>query len=260
MEYETIEVVFSERRVNISLNRPTVMNAMNMMMIKELADCFEQLKEKKDIKIVVLKGNGNAFTAGGDIKMMLSSGDQKEFEKIMSDVSRLTIALYQLPMITIAQVHGAAAGMGFSLALACDYIIAEENSKLAMNFIGIGLVPDSGGHFFVKERVGIPKAKQLIWKGKVMSTKEALELGIIDQIASANELQSNVDQMVGKFLSSPILAILETKKILHEQKMPELINVLKMESAAQLRMRKTEDHIEGMKAFIEKRIQQFKGR
>ena len=260
MEYETIEVVFSGRRANISLNRPNVMNAMNVVMIKELADCFEQLKERKDVKIVVIKGHGKNFTAGGDIKMMLSSGNEEEFEEIMNNVTRLTIALYQLPMITIAQVHGAAAGIGFSLALACDYIIAEENSKLAMNFIGIGLVPDGGGHFFMKERVGTPKAKQLIWKGKVMDNEEALQLGLIDDIASAGELQSAVDQMVGKILSSPILAILETKKILHEQKLPELENILKMESAAQLRMRKTEDHIEGMKAFIEKRIQQFKGK
>lgn len=260
MEYETIEVVFSGRRVNVSLNRPNVMNGMNLTMMKELADCFEHLKERKEVKILILKGNGKAFSAGGDIKMMLSSGDQKEFEEIMEYITRLTVALYQLPMVTIAQVHSAAAGLGFSLALGCDYIIAEESSKLAMNFIGIGLVPDGGGHFFMKERVGTPKAKQLIWKGKVMNVEEALQLGLIDQIASNGELQSTVDQLVGKFLSSPILAILETKKILHEQKLPELLKVLNMEKAAQLRMRKTDDHIEGMKAFIEKRIQQFKGR
>lgn len=260
MEYETIEVVFSGRRVNVSLNRPTVMNSMNLTMMKELAHCFEQLRERKEVKILILKGNGKAFSAGGDIKMMLSSGNQKEFEEIMEYITRLTIALYQLPMITIAQVHGAAAGVGFSLTLGCDCIIAEENSKLAMNFIGIGLVPDGGGHFFMKERVGTQKAKQLIWKGKVMDVEEALQLGLIDQIASNGELQSTVDQLVGKFLSSPILAIVETKKILHEQRLPELLKVLNMETAAQLRMRKTEDHIEGMKAFIEKRIQQFKGR
>ena len=102
--------------------------------------------------------------------------------KVMVDVSRLAKALYSLPQITIAVVHGAAAGLGFSVVLGCDYIIAEEDSKLAMNFIGIGLVPDGAGHFFLKERIGIPKAKKLIWSGKVMNGTEAIEKGLIDEV------------------------------------------------------------------------------
>ena len=92
-----------------------------------------------------------------------------------------------MPQITIAVVHGAAAGLGFSLVLGCDYIIAEEDSKLAMNFIGIGLVPDGGGHFFLKERVGIPQAKNLIWSGKVMNGHEALAKGLIDEVVGEGQ-------------------------------------------------------------------------
>jgi len=260
MDFETIQVEYAERRATVSLNRPNVMNAMNFTMIQELAQCFESLRENKEIQILVLKGEGKAFSAGGDIKMMLTSGDPKDFEQIMSYIKRLTLAFYQLPMITITQIHGAAAGLGFSLALASDVIVAEENSKLAMNFIGIGLIPDGGGHFFMKERVGTPKAKQFIWKGNVMDGNEALKLGLIDHKVDDDEIEAMVDQIVGKFLSSPILAMLETKKILHTQKLPELESTLKMETEAQLRMRKTEDHLEGIKAFIEKRIQQFKGK
>src|SRR5699024_12435893 len=86
-------------------------------------------------------------------------------------------ALYRLPQITIATVHGAAAGLGFSLALGCDFIIAEEESKMAMNFIGIGLVPDGGGHFFLKERIGVANAKKMIWQGEVMTAKKAQSFG-----------------------------------------------------------------------------------
>lgn len=260
MSYETIQLELSDRRATLSFNRPKVMNAMDALMLKELADCFEFLKEQKEIQLLVIKGEGKGFSSGGDIKMMLTSSDSNDFETLMGHVTRMILTFYQLPMITIAQIHGAAAGLGFSLALGCDVIVAEENSKLAMNFIGIGLIPDGGGHFFMKERVGIPKAKQLIWKGNIMDANEALKLDLIDHKVEDGEAEAMVDQVVGKFLSSPILAMLETKRILHSQRLPELESILKMEAAAQLRMRKTEDHIEGMKAFIEKRIQQFKGR
>ncbi|RUL56369.1 MULTISPECIES: enoyl-CoA hydratase [Lysinibacillus] len=260
MAYETIKVDIADRRATLTFNRPDVANTMNLLMMQELADCFEFLKENPEVQILVIKGEGKIFSAGGDIKMMLTSGDPVDFEIVMSYLTRMVLALYQLPMVTIAQIKGAAAGLGFSIALGCDVLVAEENSKLAMNFIGVGLVPDGGGHFFLKERVGIPKAKQMIWQGNIMDPNEALKHGLIDQVVVEGELDSTVDQIVGKFLASPILAVLETKSILHEQKLPELKNILKMEAEAQKRMRKTEDHLEGIKAFIEKRTQQFKGK
>lgn len=260
MAYETIKVEIADRRATLTFNRPENANTMNLLMMQELADCFEFLKDNPEVQILVIQGEGKIFSAGGDIKMMLTSGDPVDFEIIMGYLTRMVLALYQLPMVTIARIQGAAAGLGFSLALGCDVIVVEENSKLAMNFIGIGLIPDGGGHFFMKERVGIPKAKQLIWQGNIMEPKEALDLGLIDQIVEEGEAEAAVDQIVGKFLASPILAVIETKAILHTQKLPELQKVLQMEAAAQKRMRKTEDHIEGIKAFIEKRTQQFKGK
>lgn len=260
MTYETINIQIADRRATLAFNRPKVANSMNLLMMQELADCLEFLTDNPEVQILVIKGEGSIFSAGGDIKMMVTSGDPSDFENIMSYITRIALALYQLPMVTIAQIKGAAAGLGFSLALGCDVIVAEENSKLAMNFIGIGLIPDGGGHFFMKERVGTPKAKQMIWTGNIMSPQEALQHGLIDYKVDEGELDSFVDQLVGKFLSSPILAILETKKILHAQKLPELTAMLEGEAQGQINMRKTEDHLEGIKAFIEKRAQQFKGK
>ncbi|MCM3388605.1 enoyl-CoA hydratase [Ureibacillus chungkukjangi] len=260
MAYETIKIEIADRRATLSFNRPNVANSMNLLMMQELADCLEFLKDNPEVQILVIKGEGNIFSAGGDIKMMVTSGEPKDFENIMSYITRMVLALYQLPMITIAEIRGAAAGLGFSLALGCDVIVAEESSKLAMNFIGIGLIPDGAGHFFMKERVGTPKAKHLIWAGDVMNPKEAHDLGLIDYHVEEGEAGSFVDQLVGKFLSSPILAMLETKEILHSEKLPELTSILKKEASGQVKMRKTEDHLEGIKAFIEKRAQQFKGK
>lgn len=260
MGYKTIVMDIADRRATLTLNRPNVANAMDFLMLEELADCFECLKDNPEVQILVIKGEGKIFSAGGDIKMMLTSENPGDFENIMSYVTRMILAFYQLPMITIAQIKGASAGLGFSLALGCDIIVAEDSSKLAMNFIGIGLIPDGGGHFFMKERVGSPKAKQLIWSGDVMTANEALGMGLIDHKVEDGELEPFVDQLVGKILSSPILAMIETKGILHSQKVAELTRILEQEAEGQVRMRKTEDHLEGIKAFIEKRPQQFKGK
>ena len=137
---------------------------------------------------------------------------------MMVDLSRLAKALYSLPQITIAVVHGAAAGLGFSVALGCDYIISEENSQLAMNFIGIGLVPDGAGHFFLKERIGVPEAKKLIWSGKMMNGQEALEKGLVDEMVAEGKSAEHAEIFAHKLLASPISAMIATKKILHEKK------------------------------------------
>ena len=180
--------------------------------------------------------------------------------KVMVDVSRLAKALYTLPQITIAVVHGAAAGLGFSLVLGCDYIIAEEESKLAMNFIGIGLVPDGAGHFFLKERIGVPQAKKLIWSGQVMKGREALEKGLIDEVTAEGKGAEQGEAFAHKLLASPIAAMIASKRILHEQKTAELDSVLAMESETQVAMRKTVDHLEGIQAFVGKRTPAFVGK
>lgn len=259
MSYKTIKLEIENRKAVLTLNRPEAMNAMDFTMMRELADCFESLHAEKGVHILVVRGEGKVFSAGGDVKMMLTSNDFSDFGDIMGDISRLVKAYYTLPMVTIAQVHGAAAGLGFSLALASDIVVAEQSSKLAMNFIGIGLIPDGGGHFFMSERLGTMKAKQAIWAGNVMNGEEAFASGLIDYNIGDGMSAAFVDQLVGKILASPILALIETKQILHNVKLPELEQILAGEAAGQTKMRQTADHLEGIKGFVEKRLVQFKG-
>jgi enoyl-CoA hydratase/carnithine racemase len=257
--YETIELTRQGRTGYLRLNRPKSMNAMNGTMMKELADCFESLLDEKSLQVLIVHGEGRAFSAGGDIKEMMDPENPMDIDLVMKEVTKLAKALYTLPQITVAAIHGASAGLGFSMALACDHVIAEENSKLAMNFIGIGLVPDGGGHFFMKERVGIPKAKQLIWAGQTLKAHDALAKGLIEEVTAEGRAMEHAEAYAADVLSSPVRAKLASKEILHQLKVHELEAVLEMEAKAQSAMRKSADHLEGIQAFVEKRKPEFKG-
>ena len=259
MTYKTIELTKEGRFAQLVLNRPASMNAMDDVMMKELGDAFEALQHDETVQVLLIYGAGGAFSAGGDIKKMMDPDNSLDMRDAMVDVSRLGKALYNLPQITIAAVHGAAAGLGFSLALGCDYILAEEESKLAMNFIGIGLVPDGAGHFFLKERIGVPQAKKIIWSGEVMKGKEALAIGLADEIVEEGKAIETGKAFAKKLLASPIASMIATKKILHSSKQSELDEVLKLESEMQVKMRGTKDHLEGIQAFVEKRRPSFIG-
>mgnify|MGYP002512151616 CR=1 FL=1 len=259
MMYKTIELKKEGRFAELMLNRPASMNAMDEVMMRELGDAFESLQQDETVQVLLIYGAGGAFSAGGDIKKMIDPNNALDIGAAMVDVSRLAKALYNLPQITIAAVHGAAAGLGFSLALGCDFIIAEADSKLAMNFIGIGLVPDGAGHFFMKERVGVPQAKKLIWSGQVMKGKEAHKLGLADEIVGEGEAFAAGKAYAEKLLTSPIASMIATKKILHSSKQSELDEILRLESDMQVKMRETKDHLEGIQAFVEKRKPNFLG-
>ena len=257
---EMVEVTLSGRVAVVALNRPESLNALNLQLIKELTSVLKEISENESIDIVVLKGNGRGFSSGGDIKMMLNSGDDHTgFSELMDQVSELIPTLYFMPKLTISAIHGAAAGLGLSIALATDYRIAEVESKIAMNFVGIGLVPDGGGHYFLESNLGIVAAKELIWEGKIMKAPEALEKKLIDAVAE-DSLDTAVEHKVQAWLNSPIKAMIASKKILTEKNRPQLLEVLKKEKEAQLQLRQTHDHQEGIHAFVEKRRPTFTGK
>lgn len=176
---ETIILSFSGNVAVLELNRPDSLNAMNEQMLKELLEALRQI-EQSDALIVLIRGKGRGFSAGGDIKTMLSADDPERFPEIMNTIQEVIMSLYSMPKIVVSVVHGPAAGLGLSFALASDYVIATKEARLAMNFIGIGLIPDGGGHFLLAKRVGQVKAKHIIWEGKLMNAEEAYELGIVD--------------------------------------------------------------------------------
>ena len=255
--FQTIHCEVKEKTAFITLNRPNVLNAFNVEMIKELDEYLKCLRLDEKIRFIVVKGYGKAFSAGGDIKEMLQLNDEEDFYHIMDDINSLIMTFYSMPQLTIAAVEGPAAGLGLSLALGADRIICSTNSKLAMNFIGIGLVPDGGGHFLLKERIGIHHAKQIIWEGRTIGAEEGYEIGLIDQITDA--VSESVSDYLEEWKKKPILAMIKTKKIYAELNREELLKTLELEKYAQWAMRQTLDHQEGIKSFIEKRKPVFRG-
>nr|WP_207627588.1 MULTISPECIES: enoyl-CoA hydratase [Bacillaceae] len=247
-----------DRVATLEMNRPESLNSMDTDVIKGLVCKLKELSDSDDVDIVVITGKGRAFSAGGDIKTMLSNMNESDFFPVMDCISELIITLYSMPKLTISAVTGAAAGLGFSLALATDYIIADKASKLAMNFIGIGLIPDGGAHFFLEKRLGETKAKQVIWDGKMLSAEEAFKLGLIQEVAG-EDLQEALDTRIADWLSRPVQAMIKTKKIMAEKNRPQLLKILELEKYGQQKMRETIDHQEGIKAFIEKRKPRFIG-
>ncbi|PHA02522.1 enoyl-CoA hydratase [Bacillus pseudomycoides] len=254
---ESVIVKYEGRIATIMLNRPQVLNALDEQTLKEL---LQKLKEvaASSVHIVVLCGNGRGFSAGGDIKSMLVSGDESAFEGIMNTISEIIVTLYTMPKLVISAIHGPTAGLGLSIALTADYVMADSSSIIAMNFIGIALIPDGGGHFFLQKRLGEHMAKEIIWEGKKLPATEALEIGMIDEVIGEN-FQDAVKQKINEWLQKPIGAMIQTKQILAEVNRSSLEQTLQLEKRGQYAMRKTVDHKEGITAFLEKRPPVFKG-
>ncbi|SEQ95421.1 enoyl-CoA hydratase [Piscibacillus halophilus] len=240
----------------IKLNRPDQLNAMDVELLTELNDELIKIKED-DSKIVVLTGEGNAFSAGGDMKTMLQNSDPNGFKDVMGIIKNIVTTFYSMPKVTVSVLNGAAAGLGLSVALAADFIIAKEDAKVAMNFIGIGLIPDGGGHFFMEQRLGPVKAKHTIWEGKMMTANEAQTLGLVD-LATPDWNQA-LNHYLNKLQQSPIQSMITSKLIINGKQLPLLEEVLDQETRGQAKMRQTHDHKEGIDAFLNKREPQFIG-
>ncbi|MCP8618117.1 enoyl-CoA hydratase [Salirhabdus salicampi] len=253
----TVLLSNDEHVATITLNRPEQMNAMNLNMIEQLLSKLEEVQQS-NANILVITGRGKAFSAGGDIKTMLQDTTDEEFSSVMDKLKQIAIMLHTMPVITVSAVNGAAAGLGFSLAIGTDYVLADTRAKLAMNFIGIGLIPDGGGHFFLERRIGSSKAKQLIWGGEKLTASEAQKMGIVDHINEEGfDFHTFTEQFIVKLRRKPLQAMIETKKIYSDSSQSQLLYVLERETIGQQSMRTTKDHLEGIHAFLEKRQPRF---
>ncbi len=245
----------------ITLNRPEVYNALNNQIKLELKGAFEKMGEDSEVRAIILTAQGAAFCSGQDLKAAQSELAGTTYsEAVKTYYNPLILTMRNLPKPIICQLNGVAAGAGCSLALACDMIIASEKASLAELFVGIGLVMDSGSTYFLPRMVGSLRAFELAATGRSVSAIEAVQMGLINQAVPDDRMEVTVSKIAQQLSQAPTKTIGLIKKMLNESQNMTLEEVLAYEAEVQDQAAATEDHQEGVRAFLEKRNPNFKGR
>lgn len=258
MTFETITYSQEEGIGRLVLNRPEQLNALSGQMFQELIALLRKLETEKDLKVLIVSGAGRAFCAGGDVaEMEKGFGSSMGFYDHMGAANRFTMALAEFPKPVIAQIQGAATGAGMNIALAADIVIASEKAKFSEIFGNVGLIPDVGGTYLLPRIVGRSKAKEIVFTYRMMSAKEAFELGIIHKLTAPEELEDAVLEYAKKIAAGPTRALGIAKRLINRSFETDLYTALDFEGFAQALCGNGEEHKEGVRAFTEKRKPDF---
>jgi len=254
--------ILIERRdgiATVTLNRPEKLNALNEEMYAQLTEGFAALAADDTVRAVIVTGAGRGFCSGSDVGGMLQS-DLVSGRARLQRRHRMIRNLVNIEKPVIAAARGPVAGIGFSIALACDLIVAAESAKFSQIFKNIGLIPDGGAVYFLTQRLGIARAKELVYTARMLPAQEALEWGVVSRVVADDQLDDAARLLAAEFAGSATYALALAKKMFESMYTPSLEALLEMESLSQGLARLTEDHREGVTAFREKRKALFKGR
>ncbi len=244
----------------ITLNRPEVFNSFNREMALLLQDKLDFCNDDDAIRAIVITGNGKAFCAGQDLKEVTSPELNPGFKKILEEhYNPIILKIRSIEKPIIAAVNGVAAGAGANIALACDIVVATEQATFIQAFSKIGLVPDSGGTFFLPRLIGFQKASALMMLGDKITATQAFNLGMIYKEFPTAIFEDEVHNLAITLAKMPTKAIGLTKKLLNQSMSNSLEDQLKLESAIQIQASASNDYDEGVTAFVEKRKPEFNG-
>lgn len=260
MEYKFLRYTLEGSVATIILNRPEVYNALNDEITFELQDAFKVIGKDDKVRVVVLTGEGKAFCSGQDLKSSSAQKNRSFSESLHKRYNPIIRAMRSLPKPIICKLNGVAAGAGCSLALACDVIVASEDASLIEVFINIGLVPDSGSSYFLPRLVGMAKAFELCSMGNKVKAADAVKMGLINSAVKADTLDAAVKEFTDYFAKAPTKAVGLIKRMLQKSATASLDEMLEYEAYCQEIAGSSEDHQEGLKAFIEKRKPVFLGK
>jgi 2-(1,2-epoxy-1,2-dihydrophenyl)acetyl-CoA isomerase len=243
--------------LTITLNRPEVLNALNGAAHAALAAALDRARDP-EIRAVVLTGAGRGFCVGQDLQEF-RTGAADVADRLRSTYNRHALAIRSLEKPVLAVVNGAAAGAGLSLALACDLRIASDEASFVPAFVGIGLVPDTGGTWFARRLLGTARAFEWLTTGRRLTAAEALQWGLVSEVVPAAELADRAAEVGELFATMPTRAVWETKRLLDVAETAALEQQLDAEAWAQGELVQTPDFGEGVAAFLEKREPAFTG-
>lgn len=252
MPFSYIAVSIADQIARITLNRPDRLNSFTAAMHAELRDALEQVG---DARVVVLTGAGRGFCAGQDLNDRQSETDVPPDlgASVETDWNPLIRRLATLPQPVIARVNGVAAGAGANVAFACDLVIAAKSARFIQSFIGIGLIPDSGGTWVLPRLVGQARALGLALTGEPILAEQAADWGLIWKSVDDDALDAEVDALAARLASLPPLALAETKQMIRSSGAHTLDEELDLQRDAMRRLGFTNDYREGVAAFVEKR-------
>jgi len=257
---ETIQLVIEGGVATITLNRPRQLNALNRQMIRELDEAFDVVKADPTARVLVIMGAGDrAFAAGADIREFaeMDPAGALEFSR---DIQRVYRKLETMPKPTIAAVNGFALGGGCELMMACDIAYAADTAKLGQPEITLGLIAGAGGTQRLPRLVGKQKAKELMMTGDMIPAEEALRLGLLCKVVPAGDLMAEVRALCEKLLGKGDVALRLMKEAIQAGLEVDLATGFEIEAKSWSLCFATEDHAEGINAFLEKRKPTFKGR
>ena len=262
MSHELLETV-TDRIATLTLNRPDRLNALSTPMLDGLLEALPRLAADPEIAVVILTGAGRGFCAGGDVKSMAEGTSLLNVEDAVGrlrgrmEVSRL---LHEIPKPTIAMVNGAAAGAGLAMALACDLRVASESARFITAFAKVGFSGDFGGSYFLSKLIGSGRARELYYTGEALDAKQALALGLANQVVPDAALAQATMALAKRLASGPGIALGLMKQNFNAAESGTLSELLDLEALNQVKTSRTEDHREAARAFVEKRAPAFKGR
>lgn len=259
MDFQFLKYEVAAGVATITLNRPEVYNALNDGITYELQDAFKRAGKDDQVRVVILTGAGKAFCSGQDLKAVAGAEKRSFMESLSKRYNPIILAMRSLPKPIIGRLNGVAAGAGCSFALACDMIIASEEATLIEVFINIGLVPDSGSSYFLPRLVGMAKAFELCSMGSRVKASEALQLGLVNRVTTADQLDAVVKEYADYFAQAPTKSIGLIKKMLNKSSTSTLDEMLEYEMYCQEIAGTSNDYKEGVSAFLEKRKPAFKG-
>jgi len=253
-----VELTVEDKVAIVTLNRPEVRNAINDALRAELVVLLERVAADEGVRAVVLTGKGKAFCAGGDI-----SGMKERLKAPVGQVAfngwrrqgqthKSVALLHGMPKVVIAAVNGAAAGLGCDMALACDFILASEQAVFTMSFVKRGLVSDGGGMYFLPRRVGLPRAKELIFTGRLVDAKEALAIRLADRVTSPDMLIADAVAWARELSQASSASIAFSKAILDRTFESTEEQIFALGREAQAVCYTTAEHRDAVTAFLEK--------
>ena len=259
----TVQVERRGAVATITLNRPEAMNAVNPELGADLLQAIRDATDDDGVRAVVLTGAGRAFCSGADLKAGLHTGEDgmPDLGHVLRDRYHPIIeGLRTMPKPVVAAVNGPAVGIGLSLALAADLVIARESAYFLLAFVNIGLVPDGGSSLLIPERIGFTRAAEMAMLGERIPAAQALEWGLINRVVADSELTAEVDALADRLAAGPTRSYAATKRQLNAWQFSRMAEQLELEATLQQEMVGTDDFVEGVSAFLQKRPPSFQGR